>query len=122
MTNASGSWNLSDFYPDAKWQRCTVHFYRNVFSIVPKGKVREVAAMLKAIHAQESREQAPVKADYVRKKFLLYYKVPSGFLRIQIHRKDGERSEDDLLPIRVDCPSVEPVLDDDNEQGSEECS
>ena len=30
-----------------------VHFYRNVFSHVPAGKLREVALMLKAIHAQK---------------------------------------------------------------------
>ncbi|RXV59856.1 hypothetical protein C6W92_14315 [Roseovarius sp. A46] len=30
-----------------------VHFYRNVFSLVPSGKVRDVSKMLKAIHAQE---------------------------------------------------------------------
>lgn len=47
--------SLADFYPDALWQRCVVHFYRNVFSLVPSGKVREVATMLKAIHAQEAR-------------------------------------------------------------------
>ena len=33
-----------------------VHFYRNVFSHVPATKVRDVSHMLKAIHAQESRE------------------------------------------------------------------
>jgi len=38
-------------FPEAAWQRCTVHFYRNVFSHVPRGKVREVAAMLKARRA-----------------------------------------------------------------------
>jgi len=36
----------------ASWQRCVMHFYRNVFTATPIGKVREVAAMLKAIHAQ----------------------------------------------------------------------
>ena len=41
--------NLGDFYPEAKWQRCVVHFYRNVWTAVPSGKVKEVAAMLKAI-------------------------------------------------------------------------
>ena len=60
--------SLGDFYPAAKWQRCMVHFYRNVFTMVPKGKVREVAAMLKAIHAQESREEAIRKAVIVAKK------------------------------------------------------
>ena len=38
-------------FPGAGWQRCVVHFYRNVFSHVPRPKMREVAAMLKAIHA-----------------------------------------------------------------------
>ena len=42
-----------------------VHFYRNVFSHVPNSKVREVAAMLKAIQAQESREAAETKASDV---------------------------------------------------------
>lgn len=60
--------SLGDFYPEAKWQRCMVHFYRNVFTMVPKGKVREVAAMLKAIHAQENREEAIRKAGIVAKK------------------------------------------------------
>jgi transposase-like protein len=60
--------SLGDFYPEAKWQRCMVHFYRNVFTLVPKGKVREVAAMLKAIHAQENREEATRKAGSVAKK------------------------------------------------------
>ena len=48
----------AEVFPEAAWQRCAVHFYRNVFSHVPSTKVRQVAAMLKAIHAQESREAA----------------------------------------------------------------
>ena len=57
--------NLADFYPEAKWQRCVVHFYRNVWTAVPTGKVREVAAMLKAIHAQEDAQAARQKAEQV---------------------------------------------------------
>ena len=45
-----------------------VHFYRNVFKVVPKGKVKEVAAMLKAIHAQEDRQAARAKAQAVLEK------------------------------------------------------
>ncbi len=56
---------IPDFYPKAKWQRCMVHFYRNVFSLVPHGKVKEVATMLKAIHAQENIEEAKRKKDMV---------------------------------------------------------
>ncbi len=60
--------SLVDFYPEAKWQRCVVHFYRNVFTVVPKLKVKNVAAMLKAIHAQEDREAAEDKVEAVVKK------------------------------------------------------
>ena len=60
--------SLADFYPEALWQRCVVHFYRNVFSLVPAGKVREVAAMLKAIHAQEAKAEALAKIDQVAAK------------------------------------------------------
>ena len=60
--------SLGGFYPEASWQRCVVHFYRNVFTVVPKGKVKEVAAMLKAIHAQEDMEEAIRKANIVAEK------------------------------------------------------
>jgi transposase-like protein len=57
--------SIADYLPDARWQRCMVHFYRNVFSHVPTTKVREISHMLKAIHAQESREAAQEKAAAV---------------------------------------------------------
>ena len=60
--------SLAEYYPDAKWQRCTVHWYRNVLSVVPRGKMKEVAAMLKAIHAQEDAEAARDKAAAVAAK------------------------------------------------------
>ena len=53
--------SLGECFPDARWQRCTVHFYRNVFSVVPHGKLKEVSAMLKAIHAQEDLAEARQK-------------------------------------------------------------
>lgn len=55
----------AEVYPDADWQRCVVHFYRNVFSHVPNTKMKHVAMMLKAIHAQESLKAAQVKSDDV---------------------------------------------------------
>ena len=55
----------AEAFPEALWQRCTVHFYRNVFSKTPRSKMRDVAAMLKAIHAQESRDEALKKAESV---------------------------------------------------------
>jgi transposase-like protein len=59
---------LGEFYPTAQWQRCIVHFYRNVFTVIPKGKRKEVAAMLRAIHAQEDRAAARQKAADVANK------------------------------------------------------
>src|ERR1700739_3812243 len=54
--------SATEYLPDARWQRCMVHFYRNVFSHVPATRVREVSHMLKAIHAQENRDAADRKA------------------------------------------------------------
>jgi putative transposase len=60
--------SIPDFYPKSKWQRCVVHYYRNVFSFVPHGRRKEVATMLKAIHAQENLEEATKKKDQISEK------------------------------------------------------
>ena len=88
--------SVHEVFPDAKYQRCTVHFYRNIMSSVPRNRFREVAyerealskrtsnqsfsiaksdweqsqlsLMLKAIHAQESKEAARKKAREVIEK------------------------------------------------------
>ena len=57
--------SIAEYYPDADWQRCMVHFQRNVFSHVPSGKVKQVALMLKAIWAQENLEAAQEKTRQV---------------------------------------------------------
>lgn len=59
---------VHEVFPEAKFQRCTVHFYRNVFSVTPRSKVKLVAAMLKAIHAQEDKASALEKAKAVVEK------------------------------------------------------
>ena len=88
--------SVHEVFPDAKYQRCTVHFYRNIMSSVPRNRLREVtyergalskrtsnqsfsiaksdweqsqlSLMLKAIHAQESKEAARKKAREVVEK------------------------------------------------------
>lgn len=57
--------SAAEYLPDARWQRCMVHFYRNIFSHVPATRVRDVSHMLKAIHAQENRLAADAKATSV---------------------------------------------------------
>ena len=59
---------IAEVFPDAAYQRCTVHFYRNVLSKVPKSKWGQAAAMLKAIHSQESLEASMEKAAGVAEK------------------------------------------------------
>jgi putative transposase len=60
--------SVAEYYPEAQWQRCTVHFYRNVFSVVPSKHLRTVSDMLKAIHACEDRPAAQAKAEAVIEK------------------------------------------------------
>lgn len=53
---------IGQVFPNAKYQRCIAHFYRNVFTVVPRQKIKDVSKMLKAIHAQEDKAAAREKA------------------------------------------------------------
>ena len=57
--------SVNEYFPEADWQRCVVHLYRNVFSHVPSHKMKEVTLLLKAIHAQECQASAREKAEQV---------------------------------------------------------
>ena len=35
--------SVAEYLPDARWQRCVVHFYRNVFSLVPSAARQAIA-------------------------------------------------------------------------------
>lgn len=60
---------IGQVFDKTKYQRCTIHFYRNVFSVTPHKNIKEVAKMLKVIHAQEDRKAALEKAKAVEEKF-----------------------------------------------------
>ena len=95
--------SAAEYYPEADWQRCMVHFHRNVSNKVPSTKVKQVAMMLKAIYAQESLGSARNKvsdviqqlktmklnaaADLIESKIeetLTYYKYPpTHWIRIR---------------------------------------
>ena len=72
--------SIAEVFPGAAYQRCTVRFYRNVLAKVPKSKRPRVAAMLKAIHAMESRGASEAKAAEVVRdgcaETLTYTRVP----------------------------------------------
>ncbi len=59
---------IPEVFPDTRYQCRTVHFYRNIFSVTPRKKMKAVAMMLKAIHAQESKEAAREKDCQVAEK------------------------------------------------------
>lgn len=73
---------VGEVFPEAKYQRCIVHFYRNVFSVVPRSKVKLVAKMLKAIHAQESKAASMIKAKAVADE-LRSMKLPEAAKKIE---------------------------------------
>ena len=73
---------VAEHYPEADWQWCAVHFYRDTWSEVPPAKVKTVAAMLKAIHAREDIEVARKKAaDVVAK--LKEMKLPKAARQVE---------------------------------------
>lgn len=74
---------VGEVFPEAKYQRCVVHFYRNVFSVVPKSKVKNVAKMLKAIHAQESKKATREKAAAVAAE-LKSMKLPEAARKVEV--------------------------------------
>ena len=56
---------VNSMLPKAKYQRCMVHFMRNVLSKTPPSHREWTSAALKAVFAQESREAALAKAGAV---------------------------------------------------------
>ncbi|MEV6576446.1 IS256 family transposase [Streptomyces sp. NPDC051577] len=57
----------------AAWQRCRVHFVRNVFAVIPKGSAEMVAATIRTLFAQPTvetvRSHLDTVADMLGKQF-----------------------------------------------------
>ena len=64
---------ISSVLLGAAWQRCRVHFLRNVLAQVPKGSAEMVAATIRTIFAQPGpaavRDQLEVIADMLGRQF-----------------------------------------------------
>ncbi len=86
---------IGDFYPEAKWQRCIVHWYRNAFSKCPRKHAREEVAMLKAIHAQEDKEAAREKTG------LCIVRETRARLRKSGHCSSGAAGRAGFAPAKV---------------------
>ena len=84
---------VGEVFPEAKYQRCTVHFYRNVFSVTPRSKVKLMAKILKAIHSQESKKAAREKAK----------KAVVKELRSMKHLEAAKKVEDGIEETLIYC-------------------
>ncbi len=56
---------VNKVFAGASWQRCRVHFVRNVLAHIPKGDKAMMAAAVRTIFAQPSREAAGSQLRYV---------------------------------------------------------
>jgi len=91
----------------AEWQRCKVHFYRNVLVHVPKRSQAEVSEAMKAVFVQRDEKSAKAKAaDLVRQFQARFAKAMETF----------EAGIDDVLsylhypqPHRVRISSTNPL-------------
>ena len=72
----------------ATWQRCRVHFMRNVLAVVPKGNQEMVAAAIRTIFAQPDAEHVHSQLDVI-----------AGMLGRQFPKVEAmlRDAEDDLL-------------------------
>jgi putative transposase len=59
---------ISAVLAGASWQRCRVHFMRNVLAHIPKGDKAMVAAAVRTIFAQPNREAAGQQLQHVAEK------------------------------------------------------
>ncbi|AMM20109.1 transposase [Frondihabitans sp. PAMC 28766] len=56
---------IGTVFQGASWQRCRVHFMRNVLAIVPKASGEVVASIIRTIFAQPDREHVNTQFDEV---------------------------------------------------------
>src|SRR4051812_29259455 len=79
---------IASVFIGAAWQRCRVHFMRNVLAVVPKGNAEMVAAAIRTIFAQPD-------AEHVRDQF----EVIASMLAKQLPKVEAmlRDTKDDLL-------------------------
>ena len=56
---------VGEVFPEVKYQRCTVHFYRNVFAVTPRSKAKLVAKCSKRSTPKKVKKATREKARAV---------------------------------------------------------
>ena len=79
---------IATVFQGASWQRCRVHFMRNVLAVVPKGSQDMVASIIRTIFAQPGRKH--VRAQFAEVTRMLERSHPKVALML-------EEAKDDLL-------------------------
>lgn len=59
---------IQEVFPESLYQRCMVHFMRNILCDVPRNRSKEVGSWLKAIFAQEDKEASLKKAQEIARR------------------------------------------------------
>ena len=59
---------IQEVFPESLYQRCMVHFMRNILCDVPRSRSKEVGSWLKAIFSQEDKEACLKKAKEIAQK------------------------------------------------------
>jgi putative transposase len=85
---------IATVFLGAAWQRCRVHFLRNVLSRIQKGRADMVLALVRTIWAQPDAEAVREQLDAVADKLAPGFPGVAGMLREA--REDGVRG----LPVR----------------------
>ena len=88
--------------PQAAWQRCVVHFERNVLAHVPQSEMKVVASDLKVIFQAACRETAEQLAASFSERYKEVYPKAVAVL------KRGSFGGADLHGVSVESPQVHP--------------
>ena len=84
----------------AAWQRCRVHFLRNLLAQVPKGNAEMVAAAVRTIFAQPDAQHVREQLDVIAGML-----APAGPMSSRMLRD----AADDLLAFTASAPGTEKI-------------
>jgi len=72
---------ISKALPGSVWQRCRVHFMRNLLGRIPHADKPVVAAMVRTVFAQPNRESADIQLEEIAKRMEKRWPDVANYLR-----------------------------------------
>jgi transposase-like protein len=77
---------INTVFQGASWQRCRVHFLRNVLGVIPKNNGAMVASIIRTIFAQPDRDHVTTQFDEVAR--MLHRSHPKVAMMLDEGRPD----------------------------------